>query len=175
MVRQIISCFLILFCFISNAQQYVGKNGSITFFSEAPIENIQAINNKVGAVYNESKGEIVFSLKIKDFIFPKKLMQEHFNENYLESDIFPISTFQGKIIKVLNNDSVNVEGDLNIHGRTNKVNVSGFLFKKDKSVKIKAKFPIKLEDYNIKIPKIVMYNIAEFIDISVSIKLDKIE
>tara|TARA_B100001778_G_C18432927_1_gene558685 strand:- start:72 stop:599 length:528 start_codon:yes stop_codon:yes gene_type:complete len=175
MVRQIISCFLILFCFISNAQQYVGKKGSITFFSEAPIENIQAINNKVGAVYNESKGEIVFSLKIKDFIFPKKLMQEHFNENYLESDIFPISTFQGKIIKVLNNDSINVEGDLNIHGRTNKVNVSGFLFKKDRSVSIKANFPIKLEDYNIKIPKIVMYNIAEVIDISVSIKLDRIE
>ena len=71
MVRQIIRIFLIIFCFKTNAQNFVGKEGIVTFFSEAPIENIQAVNKKVGAVYNASTNELVFSVKIKDFIFPK--------------------------------------------------------------------------------------------------------
>ena len=94
MVRQIISIFLSFICFHISAQQYIGYNGKISFFSEAPMEDIKATNDKVEAVYDAKTKEIVFQLRIKDFIFPKKLMQEHFNENYLESDIYPISTFQ---------------------------------------------------------------------------------
>ena len=92
MVRLIIS-LLFLSCLSLNAQQYLSKDGIITFFSEAPLENISAINKQVSAVYDNDSKEIVFQLYIKDFIFPKALMQEHFNENYLESDVYPQSIF----------------------------------------------------------------------------------
>ncbi len=173
MVRQIISVFLFFFCFICNAQQYIGNKGKITFFSEAPIENISAVNNNVSAVYDSDTQEIVFQLKIKDFIFPKKLMQEHFNENYLESDIYPTSVFQGKVFDQ-NIDNVRVHGSLSIHGEKNQIVVEGELFQKEDVVNIKAHFSIKLEDYNIDIPKLVIYNIAEVIEINVDIELKEI-
>ena len=174
MVRQIISIFLSFICFHISAQQYIGYNGKISFFSEAPMEDIKATNDKVEAVYDAKTKEIVFQLRIKDFIFPKKLMQEHFNENYLESDIYPISTFQGDIVEILDYGNVRVEGELNIHGVTNSVSIDGILLEKDGRVSIETKFSIRLEDYKIDIPKIVIYNIAEVIDITVNIQLDKI-
>tara|TARA_B100001564_G_C20656773_1_gene679595 strand:+ start:894 stop:1424 length:531 start_codon:yes stop_codon:yes gene_type:complete len=175
MVHQIIRVFLIIFCLEANAQQFIAKEGVITFFSEAPIENIQAYNKKVGAVYNASTSELVFSVKIKDFIFKKKLMQAHFNENYLESDIYPKSTFIGNVIELKENGYAKVKGKLNIHGITNNIIAEGTLNINNSKAIIKAKFRLKLEDYNIEIPKIVIYNIAEVIDVDVEIQLDKYE
>lgn len=161
-----------------NAQKYIGKNGRISFFSEAPIEDISAINNNVSAVYDSNTGEIVFQLRIKDFIFPKKLMQEHFNENYLESDIYPNSVFQGKVVNpktdIKKNGNTRVIGSLKIHGETNQIILEGDLIRQEDVVTIKADFSVKLADYNIDIPKIVIYNIAEKIDINVDIKLKKV-
>ena len=179
MVRIIISFFIYIF-FISNlnAQQFVGKNGKISFYSETPLENISAVNNNVRAVYDSKKKELVFQLRIEDFIFPIKLMQEHFNENYLESDIYPISNFQGKILSEKsknNSDKTKVEGDLMIHGITNLITVEGDLIEKNNSVYISTDFTIRLKDYDIDVPKIVFYKIAQIIDISVEIKLDKIQ
>ena len=177
-MNKVIIFILLLSCIHVNAQKYIGKNGKIVFFSEAPIEDISAINNNVSAVYDSNTGEIVFQLKIKDFIFPKKLMQEHFNENYLESDIYPTSVFQGKVVDpkpyVIKNGNTRVKGALKIHGETNPIIVDGDLIRKEDIVNIKADFSIKLEDYNIDIPKIVIYNIAETIDINVDIKLKKV-
>ena len=86
-MNRLITFILLFFSIQMHAQKYIGKKGQIGFFSKAPIEDISAVNNNVSAVYDSNTGEIVFQLKITDFIFPKKLMQEHFNENYLESDI----------------------------------------------------------------------------------------
>ena len=72
-----------------NAQIFTGKNGEINFFSETPIEDISAVNNKLSAVFDASTNDLVFQLNITDFKFPIALMQEHFNENYLESDHLP--------------------------------------------------------------------------------------
>ena len=99
MVRQIISFFLFFIWFNCSAQKYIGDNGTISFFSEAPMEDISAINKKVSAVFDASTNDLVFQLRVSDFIFPKALMQEHFNENYLESDIYPKSTFLGKVVQ----------------------------------------------------------------------------
>ena len=166
---------LLLFCLINfqiNAQIFLGNDGSISFFSKTPIEDITAINNNVSAVFDSKTNDLLFQLKISDFIFPIALMQEHFNENYLESDIYPKSTFIGKIIKT-KNDSVNVLGDLTIHGETKSINVDGIIIRNNKSVKVYATFSVNLEDYKIKVPKIVMYKIAEKIDIKVNIELIK--
>src|SRR5580698_5769842 len=76
---------------------YACKNASITLFSTAPIEDIEATSTKGTAVFNAATGELVFSVGIKSFQFPKALMQEHFNSDYMESDKYPTAAFRGKI------------------------------------------------------------------------------
>jgi len=158
----------------THAQKFMGSNGEISFFSEAPMENITAVNNKVSAVFDLTNHDLVFQLNIEDFIFPKALMQEHFNENYLESDIYPKSIFVGKLLDV-NEGRATVQGDLTIHGITNKIKVDGVINQNGKKVNIASNFMVKLEDYDIKVPKIVMYKIAERIDIEVNIELKEIK
>ena len=171
MERLIISLFLFCYCVQINAQQYIAKAGEISFFSNAPLEDIAAVNNKVSAVYDVQTHELVFQLNISDFIFPNALMQTHFNENYLESDVFPKSTFVGKVIEN-KNGIAHVEGNLTIHGETNFITVEGNLFINEDVVLISdVQFSIKLKNYKIKIPKIVMYKIAEEIEVEVNIKL----
>ena len=166
--------FFILLLYSSNlySQRFITKQAEISFFSEAPIEDISARNNKVSAVYDAETKQLVFQLNISDFIFPKPLMQEHFNENYLESDKFPKASFSGNIGK-LNKVSI-ATGTLKIHGESNEVEVKGSLVKSNDSVMIEAAFTIQLKDYNIKIPKIVMYNIAEEIEVTIKAKLKEI-
>mgnify|MGYP000312386562 CR=1 FL=1 len=108
MVRLITSFFFLFLCVNLNAQQYLAKEAEISFFSEAPIEDISAVNNKVSAVYDDETKQLVFQLNISDFIFPKPLMQEHFNESYLESDKFPKATFKGDILNFNNVSSIKV-------------------------------------------------------------------
>lgn len=172
---KIIKIFLLLIiCHSVSAQKYISKEGTISFFSDTPLEDISAINKKVSSVYDSKSNEIVFQLQIEDFIFPKPLMQEHFNENYLESDIFPRSLFVGKVIQNKNGRSI-VVGELSMHGKTNRIKAEGSLKKEDDKVIISSEFIVKLEDYNIEIPKIVMYKIAEEIEIKVEIELKEIK
>jgi hypothetical protein len=158
--------------FAANAQQYLTKEAEISFFSEAPIEDMSAKNTKVSAVYDDETKQLVFQLNISDFIFPKPLMQEHFNENYLESDKFPKASFSGIVGQL--NESATATGTLKIHGESNKVEVTGSLEKTKYSVIINANFIIQLKDYKIKIPRVVMYNIAEEIEVIVKAELKKI-
>ena len=165
---------LLLFSVQIHAQRFMSNTGEISFFSQAPMEDIAAVNKKVSAVFDASNNNLVFQLKISDFIFQKALMQEHFNENYLESDIYPKSIFSGKVLKNQDGKAI-VQGNLTIHGETNRVKVSGVMIQNKESVNIEAEFIIKLEDYNITVPKIVMYKIAEEIDIKVNIELKEIK
>ena len=174
MNRLIVIILLLSSIQLLHAQKFMGHDGNILFFSEAPMEDISAVNNKVSAVFDASTNDLVFQLKISDFIFRKALMQEHFNENYLESDIYPKSTFSGKVIQNKNRKAT-VHGDLTIHGKTNKIKVDGVLIQNKKSVIMSAEFEVKLEDYNIKIPRIVMYKIAEEIEIKVNIELKEVK
>ena len=157
-----------------HAQKFLANNGQVTFFSDAPLENISAINNNVSAVFDTSTNDLVFQLKVSDFIFAKALMQEHFNENYLESDIYPNATFLGKVTEN-NNGRAIVKGDLKIHGITNNITVNGEIVQNTASIIISANFTVKLEDYSIKIPTLVMYKIAEEIEITVNIELKQLK
>ena len=123
-------------------------------------------------MYDDETKQLVFQLNISDFIFPKPLMQEHFNESYLESDKFPKASFSGIIEE--KNESIVATGTLKIHGESNKVEVTGSLKKTKNNVIINATFVIELTDYKIKIPKVVMYNIAEEIEVTVNAELKKI-
>ena len=169
-MNRIISIILLISSTNLQAQKFIGKTGEISFFSEAPMEDISAQNNKVSAVYDSNTKALVFQLNIIDFVFPKSLMQEHFNENYLESDIYPKSIFKGRVISQEGENAI-VVGDLTIHGKTNKIKVDGILKQEKKAINVSAEFIVKLEDYDVKIPTIVMYKIAEEIEVKVNIEL----
>ena len=173
-MNRIIIIILLIYSINLQAQKFIGKNGEVSFFSEAPMEDIKAINNKVSAVYDSATKALFFQLKIIGFVFPNALMQEHFNENYLESDIYPRSIFSGKVISQDGKNAI-VEGDLTIHGKTNKIKAEGILKQEKNTVNISAEFIVKLEDYNVKIPTIVMYKIAEEIEVKVDIELKEVE
>jgi len=99
-MRRLTFIFILSFLFLAvNAHKYMTKNGYIGFFSHTPTEDIKGDNNQVAGVLDISTGEMVFQALIKSFHFEKALMEEHFNENYMESEKFPKSSFEGKITK----------------------------------------------------------------------------
>lgn len=175
----ICSYFIFLFCgFFSSpamAQKIYTKNGSISFFSKSPLEDITAKNNEVMSVINQQTGEIQFSVLVKSFRFRKSLMEQHFNENYMESDKFPRAIFKGLVADIsavnFNADGsypVTVTGDLTIHGVTNKISTKADILVKNGVISAKSAFNINLADYRISIPAIVKNNIAKTIAITVS-------
>ena len=171
---------ILLSASFANAQKFMTKGGTIKFFSETPMEKIEGTNRQVNSALNFTTGDFVFKVLIRGFEFEKVLMQEHFNENYMESEKFPSSEFKGKITNLkdvnLSKDGVYkvvVEGDLTIHGVTNKVKVNGTLEVNAAKVIGKASFEVTPKDYNIAIPKAVIKNISEAIKVDVNVSLDK--
>lgn len=180
MKKYSISIILIICCNFIFAQKFFTKNGSISFFSKTTIENIQADNNQVVSVLNAQTGNLQFSLLIKGFHFKKALMEEHFNENYMESDQFPKATFKGIIADIGNvnflKDAVYpivVSGELNMHGVTNKITSKGYISVKEGKIAGSSIFIITLVDYKIAIPKLVESNISKTIEIKVNCLYDQ--
>jgi hypothetical protein len=176
-----ILAIILLTTTLANAQKYMTKGGTIKFSSETPMEKIEAVNRQANSALDFKTGDFVFKVLIRGFEFEKALMQEHFNENYMESEKFPNSTFSGKITNIkdvnLGKDGVYkvvIEGDLAMHGVTNKVKVNGTLEVKAGTVTGKSTFNVLPADYNITIPKAVIKNIAESIQIDVQVSLDKL-
>ncbi len=162
----------------SNAQKFITKNGNVVFYSDGPMEKIEARNNQVNSALNIKTGDFVFKILMKSFVFEKALMQEHFNENYVESDKFPVAIFKGKVTNISNigftnkgEYDVSIEGELTIHGETNKITSNGIFDISKNEIKGTSKFYIALDDYNISIPGAVTGKIAEEIEISVEVLL----
>jgi polyisoprenoid-binding protein YceI len=151
------------------------RTGQASFFSKTSIENIEAVNNEVNSMLNTQTGEIVFAVLIKSFRFEKALMEEHFNENYMESDKLPKALFNGKIVNLGSvnfhkdgNYPVTVEGDLTIHGVKQHVNTTGILSITGGKVNAMSEFTISLSDYKIERPALVAGKIAENINIKIN-------
>lgn len=156
--------------------KFLTRNGNITFFSATPIEDIQAVNQQVGAAVDVQSGQVAFTVPMKAFKFPKSLMQEHFNENYVESEKYPKATFSGKLLNwsaaslaPSGSQAVQVEGDLTIHGVTKRVKVPGTLEKQGNRLVVKSKFAVAPADYNIEIPLLVRNQIAKSVDVTVNL------
>jgi hypothetical protein len=172
--------FLLIFINIilaSNAQKYMTKNGFIGFYSKTPMEEIKADNNQVVSALDVSTGELVFQALIKSFHFDRALMEEHFNENYMESDKIPKSIFKGKITNLSSVNftkpgtyEVTVDGDLTIHDVTNKVSIKGTLEVADGGINASSKFKIVPEDYKITIPGVVRDKIDKNLEVTVTMK-----
>ena len=178
MKKTVIVLFILLAGFQVQGQRYLTKTGKITFSSDTPFEKIEAKNNVVNAALDISTGDIVFKVLMKSFEFDRSLMQEHFNENYVESDKFPNALFKGKVTNFKNiaftKEGVydaELEGDLTIHGVAKHLKVKGTFESKDGKITGKSKFNIKVEDYGIKVPKAVTEKIASSIDIQVLVIL----
>lgn len=157
------------------AQKYMTRTGKVTFFSSTPVENIEAINNDAASVIDSKGGDVMFQVPIKSFRFEKQLMQEHFNENYMESDKFPKAEFRGKITNIgtvdfTKNGTYNVKatGKMTMHGVTRDVSAGGTITVKDGAVTVNAKFMIRPADYGIKIPTVVASKIADKIEVTVN-------
>lgn len=170
----------IILCFQTKAQdRYFTKTGTIHFFSKTDLEDIDASNKLVTAVLDTKSGAIQFSVPMKAFEFRKALMQEHFNENYVESDKFPNGSFKGK---VLNNAAIKystpgtydatVEGDLTIHGVTKPVSTKGKIVVGKSAIEANTNFDVVLADYNISIPSLVADKISKKVKISVTTRLE---
>ena len=170
MIRLYVIIAILFVTTTNNAQEkFFTKTGNIVFFSETIVEDIKAENNKVLSIIDTTNGDMAISMLMNQFEFPKKLMQEHFNENYIESEKYPKSTFKGNIAnfsKIQENKltKIDVEGKMTIHGVTKEVIIPSTITKKDGEIFMKGKFIIKLKDYKIKIPRIVIKNIAEEIE-----------
>ena len=155
------------------------KNATVSFYSSTVLEDIEAKSNTGTSAINVKTGEMLFKVSNTSFRFQKKLMQEHFNENYMESNTFPKADFKGAITNLstinFSKDGTypaTVKGDLTIHGVTKNVELPGTVTVAQGMISAHSKFSVKVKDYNIKIPATVINNIAETIDVTVDCKYE---
>jgi polyisoprenoid-binding protein YceI len=165
----------LLLCNAVFAQKYMTRTGKVSFFSGTPIENIEAFNNETASVLDTKSGDVVFQVPIKSFKFENGKMQEHFNENYMESDKFPKAEYKGKVADISKVNfgkdgayNVNTSGKLTIHGVTKDVSIPGTITVKGSEATLNSKFKVKTADYGIKIPSVVVGKIAKEIEVTVN-------
>ncbi len=175
MTKIILVAGFIICCCNANSQVFTTRNGFIGFYSKTPVEDIKAENNQVYAAIDALKKNIAFTLLMKGFIFTKELMQEHFNENYIESDKYPKANFTGSFTGNFSIDkegiyNVLVKGSLTLHNITKSIEVPAMLEVKSGKVFGKSEFKLKPEDFNISIPSIVREKITNEITVRVNIE-----
>jgi polyisoprenoid-binding protein YceI len=164
-----------------SAQKYITKTGFIRFYSDAPLEKIEAINRQVNAALDITTGDMVFKVLMKSFHFEKALMQEHFNDSFVESDKYPNAEFRGKVTNLKDvafgkdgTYNATIEGKLTIHNVTRDVKQTGTFQVANGKILGKAKFNLLLSDYHVSIPTAVARNISNSVEVTVDIVLDKL-
>lgn len=153
------------------SQIYVGEKCKITFFSEAKLENIDATNTTTKPVFNPKTGDFVIKATQTAFVFKSALMQEHYNENYVESEKFPYATFKGKVKETIDyskngTSAITMEGTLDMHGVEMPRTIKGTITIKDGVISMDSKFDVKVEEHKIKVPSLYVEKIAENIQVS---------
>lgn len=162
-----------------HAQKYMTKTGTINFSASTPLEKIEGVNKSSACLLDSKSGAIDFVIQIRSFVFEKQLMQEHFNENYMESEQFPKAIFKGSItnlpnINFLKDGEYNAEvgGKMTIHGVTKDVKTSGRIVVKNGKPVVISTFKIVLADYKIDIPKPVRDKVSKEAAINVNCALE---
>lgn len=166
-IRFLLFLSIIFLGFNSKPNKYIARQGQVSFFSYTTAENIEAKNNQVLSIIDLSNNEIAISMLMNAFVFKKSLMHEHFNDSYIESDLYPKATFKGNIIDFDPSNTLAqtkiIKGTLTIRGITKEVEIKTLIKKSDKNFVLSGEFEIIVEDYNINIPAIVAPNIAKII------------
>lgn len=155
--------------------RYIDRSGNASFFSSAPMEDTKAATDQAVSVIDLKTGDVVATLLMRSFNFRKALMQEHFNENYVESNKYPKATFKGKVTNIEELDvkkdgkyTLDVTGDITIHGVTKPVHVKADAVVENGVIKTNAVFPLAVKDFDIEIPRLVVMNIAEQVEVTVA-------
>lgn len=160
---------------IGAQEKYLTKKGTIKFEASVPsFEEVKAANNTVTAILNTTNGEIAALALMKGFRFKNALMEEHFNENYVESDDYPKATFKGKLEgfdKGNIQNTYSITGTLTLHGVSKQISVEANVIKSEDGMTISANFITKPSDFDIKIPSIVSKKIAEEVQVSLDFQL----
>jgi hypothetical protein len=151
-------------------QIYIGKATEVSFFSTAPLENITAINKSTRPILNTSTNDVMVKISIQGFTFAKPLMQEHFNENYMEIEKYPDATFKGKIVEKIDwtkdgTHNVTIMGKLMIHGVEKERTLNATMVIKGGEITVDSKFNVALKDHNITVPELVFQKIAETVEV----------
>ncbi len=167
-------------CYLpAGAQTYLTRNGEISFYSKTPMEDIKADNKQVYAAIDRSKKSIAFTLLMRNFLFDRQLMQDHFNENYAESDRFPraqfAGTYTGDVPAAPGVYPVQVSGKLTLHGVTKEVTLPATLEVQGDKLIGKADYSIDPNDYNIKIPALVKEKIASKISVKINVACQQVK
>ncbi len=164
-----------------NAQDiWFTRNGNISFHAGTSLEDVDGTNNDVASLINVKTGDIAFTVLMKSFHFTRALMEEHFNEDYLESTKFPKSTFSGTIsdpgkVNFTKDGAypVTVEGDLTIHGVTKKINAPATIKIAGSKISAGSIFKILMSDYKVEIPGVVAEKISKEVTIEVKCNYEK--
>ena len=161
-----------LFLMTASSQAQKATEVKLSFFSEAPFENIYAESSKGVSAIDIGSRLVYFKVSIQSFQFEKKLMQEHFNENYLESEKYPYAEFKGKIEEPFDLTApgvyaVHVSGKLTIHNVTRDYRVAGEIAVRGDRLSATAEFPVSIAEHKVKIPRLLVKNIAEVVLVKV--------
>lgn len=181
-IKLVILAVLATFVFSASVEKHMTRSGKIEIFSETPMFTIEATNHKVGSIINTKTGDVVASTLVRSFKFREALVEEHFNENYMESAKYPKATFKGRIS---NNSDVNydkdgiynifIEGKLSIHGTTNPIKEKGTITIKDGKISAKTDFMVSLKGYGIKVEKAYTDAIKDEIELKVTLDFTPIK
>lgn len=178
-MKKLLLSLLVVAGLSANAQMYKNKKdgNSVYFLSKSPLEDIEATNKNPIAVYKAETADIQFATVMTQFKFKAALMEEHFNENYVESEKYPQATFKGKVNEKIDltkdgENKVTVTGKMTLHGVTKDITTEGTITKKGDDLIVMSKFKVKVADYNIKVPSLYVQNIAEVVDVTVNITME---
>ena len=171
-MNKLLPLFFLLISFADfnvNQNQFIARQGQVSFFSYTSVENIEAKNNQVLSILDLEKQEIAISMLMRAFVFKKDLMYEHFNESYIESDIYPKANFIGKIIDfdAITKDAQTkiIRGKLSIHGITKEIDIKTTIENIKDTYTLSGEYNVLVKDFDIKIPPILSSNIAKMITI----------
>jgi polyisoprenoid-binding protein YceI len=174
-MKRIIFISLLFVTTLGFSQKMITRSGEIKFDATYPgaIDPVIGTNNTVSSIFDKSKGEFVVQGLVKSFKFKLPLMEEHFNENYMESDKFPKTNFKGKIANYDGkNGTYDVEGDLTIHGVTNKVKTKLTISSNGSKLAISGNFVVKLNDYKLEVPTLAKRTLSETAKVSIKLELE---
>ena len=181
LMQKLLLPFLLLAVTIAFGQsKYMTKSGSMSFEASQPsFEPIEATHSAVSALLNADTGELAVLALVRGFRFPLALMEEHFNENYIESHQYPKTSFKGSILNfdsnALSNQprTVQLTGELSMHGVTKPISVSATITQSDEQISLTSSFSVKTSDFGIKIPSLVRKQIDENVQVEVSLPLQR--
>jgi polyisoprenoid-binding protein YceI len=184
-MKTIFSILLIAFAVCAFAQgdkyagSYICQDGRVHFFASTPFENISPVSNTAVCALNTQTKKVQAKVRMNSFVFANSLMQEHFNENYIESEKYPYGILEAEIVENIDYSKdgvydITLKGTFEVHGVKQEREIKGKLtVQKGQPVSATAEFEVKLVDHNIKIPTAVVAKIAEVVKVDVNFKFKK--